>query len=76
MKVLLILLWIGVCIAVGLAALILVGGMSTANGAPQEAVVICLALAVAILPYVLTRAVEGIALASNRESSVVVNAGQ
>lgn len=64
MKVILVLLWIGVLFAAGLAALILLSGMSTASGAPQEAVVCALAVAVAVIPYVFTRAVEGIGAAS------------
>jgi hypothetical protein len=62
MKSFLVLLWIGVCVSVGFGALILVGGMTSAKGAPQEAVVCALALCFAVLPYVFTRAVEGIAM--------------
>jgi hypothetical protein len=69
MKIILTLLWIGVCISVALGALILGGGMMSATGAPQEAVVCCLALCFAVLPYVFTRAVEGIALAGSDRSA-------
>ncbi|MGE3466237.1 MAG: hypothetical protein AB7J13_04830 [Pyrinomonadaceae bacterium] len=54
-------LWVMVLLAVPLSGLILFGGMATATGAPQEAVVICLALAVSILPYIFARAVTEIA---------------
>lgn len=60
MKVLVIICWIGVILGVGFGFLVLIGGMSTATGAPQEAVVICLALACAILPYCLARAMNEI----------------
>jgi|GEM_PF-4946742 len=61
MKVLAIVLWVGVCGAVCISGLILLGGMTSANGAPQEAVVICLALAVAVIPYIFARAITEIA---------------
>lgn len=55
MKVLCILAWIGVFGGCCLAGVIILGGMSTAQSAPQEAVVICLALACAIIPYCFAR---------------------
>jgi hypothetical protein len=41
-----------------LAGLILVLGLVTANGAPQESAVAAIAVAVAVIPYVFARAVE------------------
>ena len=73
MKPILILLWIAVCLAAGVATLILISGMAAASGAPQEAVVCALAVAVAVIPYVFTRAVEGIALASKDETDSIKN---
>ncbi|MFZ1699970.1 MAG: hypothetical protein WAU71_04050 [Pyrinomonadaceae bacterium] len=46
----------GVCVG----CVILAGGMATAKSAPQEAVVVTLACASAILPYCLARAVTEI----------------
>ena len=60
MKTFATMLWVLVCLTVPLSGLILVGGMASATGAPQEAVVICLALAVCIIPYVFARAVTEI----------------
>ncbi|MCU1290061.1 MAG: hypothetical protein JWN60_2290 [Acidobacteria bacterium] len=50
------LLWMGVIAGVVIGGFILIGGMSMATTAPQEAVVISLALACAILPYCFARA--------------------
>lgn len=63
MKGLLIFLWICVIGAAAFAALVLVAGLGTATGAPQEAVICALAVAIAVIPYVFTRAVEGIGVA-------------
>jgi hypothetical protein len=60
MKVVRTIVWIIPMIGVGLAAVILVSGMASATGAPQEAVVAALACAVAILPYCFTRSVSEI----------------
>lgn len=49
--------WIIVIVAAGFAMLVLVGGMATATGAPQEAVVCALACAIVIIPYCAARAV-------------------
>lgn len=55
MQVLCVLAWIGVFLGCGLGGLIIVGGMAQANSAPQEAVVVCLGLACAIIPYCAAR---------------------
>lgn len=73
MKVLALVMWILVCLAVPLAALILFGGMASATGAPQEAVVVCLAIAVAVIPYVFARAVTEIATLTNDNPSKPTN---
>lgn len=46
-------------IAAVLAFLILVIGLNMANGAPQEASIAAIAVAVAVIPYVFTRALAG-----------------
>jgi len=51
MKVIACVSWIGVLIGCVVGAVIGVTGMMVATGAPQEAVVICLALACAVIPY-------------------------
>ncbi|HEY0658047.1 MAG TPA: hypothetical protein VGD05_06220 [Pyrinomonadaceae bacterium] len=66
MKVVLILAWLAAIGGVAFGLLILVGGMTTAQGAPQEAVVICLALACAILPYCAARALTEISNISSK----------
>jgi hypothetical protein len=53
-------LWVCTVLASVLAAVILVGALATAKGAPQEAAGAAIALCVAVIPYVFTRAVEGI----------------
>lgn len=60
MKILVTLSWVGVLGGCGLGAFVLVTGMATATGAPQEAVVICLAMALAIIPYCGARALTTI----------------
>lgn len=52
--------WIGVIAGVGLGGLILLGGMTSAQSAPQEAVVVSLSIACAVLPYCFARAVSEI----------------
>ncbi len=74
MKIILGILWIGVGVSVCIAAVILVGGMATAGGAPQEAVVCALAVAVAVLPYVFTRAVEGFFVVCDMSRKVEIEA--
>jgi hypothetical protein len=49
--------WVIVIIAAALAVFVLVTGMSSATGAPQEAVVCALACAIVILPYCAARAI-------------------
>jgi predicted permease len=56
MKNIQIILWTGVIVGVIIGAFILIVGMMAASGPRREAVVICLALACAILPYCLARA--------------------
>ena len=67
MKAFAIVMWVLVCLAVPISGLILFGGMASATGAPQEAVVVCLAMAVSVIPYVFARAITEIA---NLSSSV------
>lgn len=45
-------------------ALYLIGGLSLANGAPQEAAVAAIAIACAVLPYCLARALHGMSAIS------------
>lgn len=52
--------WVVTLIAACLAGLTLLVGLLTANGAPQQAAVGAIAVAMAIVPYVFTRAVEGL----------------
>lgn len=61
MKTFLILVWLLPIFGVAFGLLILVGGIASATGAPQEAVIISLALACAILPYCFARAITEIA---------------
>ncbi len=61
MKVFLTLVWTLVLGGVILGAIILITGMTAAASAPQEAVIISLALACAILPYCFARALTQIA---------------
>jgi hypothetical protein len=56
MKVIVVLNWIGVMVGCIAGALVGVTGMATASSAPQEAVVVCLALACAVIPYCWARA--------------------
>lgn len=60
MKVIRTIIWLLPIAGVRLAAIVLVGGMATASGAPQEAVVTALACALAILPYCLSRSLSEI----------------
>jgi hypothetical protein len=50
-----------------LSAVILLGTLATAKGAPQEAAGAAIALAVAVIPYVFTRAIEAFEAAAWRE---------
>jgi len=52
--------WGVTALAAGLAALLFVSMMSEATGAPQEAAGAAMALAIAVIPYVFTRCLEGI----------------
>jgi hypothetical protein len=49
--------WVLVILAAGFAMFVLVTGMMSASGAPQEAVVCALACAIVILPYCAARGV-------------------
>jgi hypothetical protein len=60
MKSLIILAWVGVILGCVAAVFVGVTGMAAANGAPQEAVVLCLALALAVIPYCGARALTEI----------------
>lgn len=59
-------LWICTLLASVLAGLVLVASVVGAKGAPQEAAGAAIALCVAVIPYVFTRAIEGIGQASWR----------
>lgn len=61
MKVIQMLSWIGVIAGCLLGGLVAATGLLSASGAPQEAVVLCLALALAIIPYCWARAWKEIA---------------
>ena len=50
--------WIFVLLSVPTSALVILGGMGASQGAPQEAVVICLGLAIVIIPYCFARAIS------------------
>ncbi|PWC54251.1 hypothetical protein ABNQ39_20865 [Azospirillum sp. A26] len=54
-------LWLLTAVASVIAGLVMFVGISKANGAPQEAAVSAMALGIAIIPYVFTRAWEGMA---------------
>jgi hypothetical protein len=60
MKVIIIISWIISLLGAGLGGIVLVGGLYSAQGAPQEAVVCALACACGILPYCFARAVTEI----------------
>lgn len=49
-----------------IAGFVLVAGVTAANGAPQEASAAAIAIAVAVIPYVLARAWEGLGSDANR----------
>jgi len=59
-RIIRIICWLMVIGGVGGGGLILVTGMTAARSAPQEAVVVSLALACAILPYCFARAITEI----------------
>jgi hypothetical protein len=61
-------LWVLTLIASIVAGLVLVVVLAAAKGAPQEASGAAIALCIAIIPYVFTRAIEGIVSATWRES--------
>lgn len=60
MKVLIILSWIGSLTAAGLAGLMFLGGITMANGAPQEAALAGMCLVIAVIPYCIARALTEI----------------
>jgi hypothetical protein len=51
--------WVITAVAAALATLFFVSGTAEANGAPQEAAAAAMALAIAVIPYVFTRCIEG-----------------
>ena len=51
-------LWIVTAIGSLLGALVVVGGVAAAKGAPQEAAAAAIGLALAVIPYCLARAVS------------------
>ena len=61
-------LWIAVMVAAGIAALVLIIGVASAGGAPQEAAAAAIAAAIAVIPYIFVRAVSE--FRNNREAEV------
>lgn len=60
MKALAVLAWVGTIIGSAIGGFILLTGMTTAQSAPQEAVVCALAIAFAVIPYCVARALTEI----------------
>lgn len=58
MRVIIALAWVFSLLASMASCGVLVGGMSVATGAPQEAVFVALALFVAVVPYCFARALS------------------
>ena len=58
--------WVCTLLAACIAALVLVATLVMAKGAPQEASGAAIALCIAVIPYVFTRAVEGMEAAAWR----------
>jgi hypothetical protein len=52
--------WGVTAFAAGISALTFVATVGDANGAPQQAAGSAMALAIAVIPYVFTRCLEGI----------------
>ena len=73
MKVIAYLSWILVILGCATAVFVGAMGLSAASGAPQEAVVICLALACAIIPYCWARAWTEIHNLETKESKEKYN---
>lgn len=61
MRIILILAWIGALFGAIASTVVLVAGVAGAGGAPGEAAAAGIACAVAIIPYVFARALEGVA---------------
>lgn len=59
--------WVCTLLASILAGAVLAFGLLMAKGAPQEAATAGVALCLAVIPYVFTRAIEGVAAATWRE---------
>jgi len=51
--------WIICLFASVISALFLISGLSAAESAPQEASIAAISVAIVIIPYVFTRAIEG-----------------
>ncbi|MCX7366741.1 MAG: hypothetical protein NTV97_33680 [Alphaproteobacteria bacterium] len=60
-------MWILTLVAAGFAAMTALGGVVSAKSAPQEAAVAAIALCIAVIPYVFTRALDGIAATTWRK---------
>lgn len=58
--------WVATIIATVISGIALVVGLKTANGAPQEAAIAAVCAAFVVIPYVFTRAIEGLALTGRR----------
>src|SRR5688572_18489014 len=52
--------WIVCLLASVVSALFLVSGLSSAESAPQEASIAAISVAIVVIPYVFTKAIEGI----------------
>ncbi|MCF8534081.1 MAG: hypothetical protein K9G48_13820 [Reyranella sp.] len=59
-------LWVCTMLASVVGGLVFAGGMLGAKSAPQEAAVAAMGLCIAIIPYIFTRAIEGIGQAKWR----------
>jgi hypothetical protein len=51
--------WLATAVAASFAVVVLLGTLATSTGAPQQAAGAAVAVAVAVIPYVFTRAIEG-----------------
>ena len=68
MKVIVALIWLLPLVGVLIGGFILIGGMASANSSPQEAVIVSLSLACAILPYCFSRALTEIITALSNKN--------
>jgi len=60
-------LWVITVLAACVSALVFALSMAGAKGAPQEAAGAAIALCIVVIPYVFTRAIEGIGTATWRK---------